>query len=368
MRILFFTPRFHTNIFYVVNTFIQNADEVKLITLYKGASEDHTFIKPEIAPLSRLFLHFLRLTNDHMNILRKYSFPPFLRFFKYVKEFNPDIIIIREIRYSYSFIVAVCGRILSKKIIIYRQFPLNHDPRFIKDLFYKIIYRTFNARGWTVVEGNPLKKNPLKGYNKYIPLIIDNPSSDYKPQKLTSKISILCISKFQERKNIVLLIRVFNELRKKYETQLTIIGECLSKNQMEYYKKVIDEIEKLNLQDDIEIKLNMKFKEVLKEYARFQLFVLASSHEQFGFSVLEAMSRGLAVICSDSAGVKYYIEEKMNGFVFKSDNFEDLLEKMESAVKDKSKLLKMGENSFYIVKEKYNGNEFYKKFVDLINY
>ncbi len=58
-----------------------------------------------------------------------------------------------------------------------------------------------------------------------------------------------------------------------------------------------------------------------------KVFVLPSKNETFGISLLEAMACGKPVVASDNAGPKEIIDKGKNGFLFKPDNFLDLLEK-----------------------------------------
>ena len=105
----------------------------------------------------------------------------------------------------------------------------------------------------------------------------------------------------------------------------------------------------------------------IQEYLKSDIFVLPSSSEPFGYSVLEAMACGLPVICSDSAGVQWYIEEGVNGYVFKSNDLNDLTDKIKLVISDKAKMKKMGEESRRLVEEKYSPEVFYKKFMEILS-
>ena len=55
------------------------------------------------------------------------------------------------------------------------------------------------------------------------------------------------------------------------------------------------------------------------------LFVLASRDEPAAVSPLEAMAHSLPVVCSDSNGTRGYIRHGVNGFVFATDDHDDLV-------------------------------------------
>ena len=64
------------------------------------------------------------------------------------------------------------------------------------------------------------------------------------------------------------------------------------------------------------------------------------------------MACGLPVICSDTNGSCFQIENGVNGFVFQHDDVADLVDKIEKAICDKDKLIQMGKNSYKLVCEK----------------
>gem|GEM_PF-7059157 len=57
------------------------------------------------------------------------------------------------------------------------------------------------------------------------------------------------------------------------------------------------------------------------------ILVMPSRADGFGFVVLEAMARGVAVICSDNTGASDIITDGVNGFVYKSSDMEELEKK-----------------------------------------
>lgn len=102
------------------------------------------------------------------------------------------------------------------------------------------------------------------------------------------------------------------------------------------------------------------------EYQKHNLFILPSSNEPFGYAVLKAMACGLPIICSDTAGVQWYIEEGKNGYIFKSDDLKDLAEKIRLIVQDKDNIIEMGRKSYELVLENHSPEKFYKEFMNMI--
>ena len=60
-----------------------------------------------------------------------------------------------------------------------------------------------------------------------------------------------------------------------------------------------------------------------------------AENEPAAVSHLEAMSHSLPAICSDSNGTQCYIRPGENGYIFKTDDLEDLVECMERIISDR---------------------------------
>lgn len=104
-----------------------------------------------------------------------------------------------------------------------------------------------------------------------------------------------------------------------------------------------------------------------EEYIKGDLFILPSSQEKLGISLLEAMSAGMAVITSDTAGSQWYINEGVNGYIFKSDDVNNLTEKIRLIIANKEILSTMRRKSSELATTTYSSDKFYKKFMEIVN-
>ena len=75
----------------------------------------------------------------------------------------------------------------------------------------------------------------------------------------------------------------------------------------------------------------------------------------------------LAVITTDSNQTSCYTEPGINGYIVKSNDLEDLKNKLELLINNKTKLKKFGYKSFDIVRNKYNPKFIYGKFFENIS-
>lgn len=112
--------------------------------------------------------------------------------------------------------------------------------------------------------------------------------------KQMTKPFILFVGRIEYKKNIVQLIRAFNMIKNKHDIQLVLagkpgVGYPEIKRKIQASKHSCDIIETGYLPD----------KDVDALYDQASVFVFLSRYEGFGFPVLEAMSFGCPVVCSD---------------------------------------------------------------------
>lgn len=176
---------------------------------------------------------------------------------------------------------------------------------------------------------NLLKNTSLKKIN-----VVKNGCEDFSKLK---KIKIKQINKnkfiigyvghIHERKGIEIILDAIKNT--KSTTQLVIIGGG-KKDYIDYLKL----ISKKNKIDVIFVKLQKKF---INFYSNFDLFILPSKKfESFGLVVIEAMSTGQTIICSNFGGMKEIINNKTNGMLFKNEDSLDLRDKINFLQKNKN--------------------------------
>jgi len=76
------------------------------------------------------------------------------------------------------------------------------------------------------------------------------------------------------------------------------------------------------------------------------------------------MAHGLPAICSDSNWTKYYIEESETGHVFRSQDSDDLTEKLRRMLRDR--LARMGEQSYGLVESNLDPQTYHDRLLKII--
>ena len=201
----------------------------------------------------------------------------------------------------------------------------------------------------------------------YVPFVIEphvRPAE--KEHFRDGKIQMICVGRYEERKNLFMLIEVINELSKKYELFLTIVGEATDEGQEQYYKRLINKVKEYGLDSRVALLKNLDQKKLYEQYRRADIFVLPSTRERASVSQLEAMSCCVPTICSDTNGTACYVKNGKNGYIFRDMDRDDLKQKIALAVANKEKLVQMGINSYNEVMEEYQFPNYYHSILNII--
>ena len=141
---------------------------------------------------------------------------------------------------------------------------------------------------------------------------------------------ILCITKFLPYKNIERLIDAFGELKMiNTNLSLVIVGEIYSQ---EYYNEIIEKIEFMNLNKNITILGEIKRQDLLFLYSGCNFLVYTSLYESCGYILMEAMSCGAAICCSNTTAVPEACENA--ALYFNPYDKSDIAKKMQILIND----------------------------------
>ena len=126
---------------------------------------------------------------------------------------------------------------------------------------------------------------------------------------------ILCSCRFIEKKNIPWMLREYKQYLQStpgLDLDLVILGGGSSAAE----KQIRDLITELGLRGRVHLPGFIQYQELPNYYARASVFVHASTSEQWGLVVNEAMASGLPIIVSRHCGAACLVQNGVNGFVF----------------------------------------------------
>lgn len=176
--------------------------------------------------------------------------------------------------------------------------------------------------------------------NKYIIqqdlCLIENPF----PSK---ELIISHVSNFRPVKNVLNVIKIFNNIQKKLNVRLLMIGEGPEKIKAE---KMCDDLQISHLVDFLG-----NTSQVEKNLCHSDLFLLPSSTESFGLAALEAMASKVAIISSNAGGLPEINIDGKTGYISDFNDIDFMTEKAISILKSKETLDKFKENAFLKAKD-----------------
>ena len=345
---------------------IENGHEVCFLSHYQGRIEDYSAIRPVILGYSKLFslwesfyvkvLH--RNSSKAVDMKLKFGFPPIGKVRRKVKEFAPDIMIIRE-RSVYSIVTCLACKDLHIPSILYNQSPL-WEKEIKNDLAHRLVRAALPKVRMTPVMGVEGHGHVREEGAVFIPFVIEPKlKPELKQWFQGEKIHILCVGKYERRKNIRMLLEIFEELYQQYSLTLTVAGECSSKFHKEYKMQQEDFIEEHHLETNVTLLQNLSRNEIDGLYRQADLFVIPSTDEPASISQMEAMAFSVPVICSDTNGTACYVKDGESGYLFQDNNKEALKETILRMVSDRERMVEMGSKSYEEVENNCSFSRYY---------
>lgn len=141
-------------------------------------------------------------------------------------------------------------------------------------------------------------------------------------------------------KGVDILIQAFKKISPDYpDTRLIIMGYHSEAEAIQFSSLI-------GACKQIEIKRPVNFDEILDYFRDCLFFVLPSRSEAMGRVLIEAMACGKPVVGSAVGGIPDIIQDGKNGLLFRSEDADDLAEKLAGLLGDPVRLAAMGEYAY----------------------
>ncbi|MFH1590544.1 MAG: glycosyltransferase family 4 protein [archaeon] len=344
--------------------------QVKMIALYRGKSEFYGDIDYELIGYSNIFKFISTRLSKFKRIGIKskfeldYGVPNIKKLKHIIKQFNPNITIIKSYQNVLALSVLFILKSANKKAILFLQTGKNHikGSKILLKLYMRFL-RSMNV----VYFITPITKTQriLQGLGidncSYIPFAVD--VTDFTKNHFCGrKINIICVGKFVSRKNQIMLLKSIKAIRRIHDVKLNLIGEVADKT---YLRDVLAYISENNLSSIVKVKHHISYEKMINEYRSNDLFILPSYKEPASYSIVEAMANKLPVICSSDCGTQCYVQEGKTGFIFASQNETDLTDKILLALQSRKRLIEMGVRGFEFAQKYHSLRHFYHQFRDV---
>ena len=352
MKVLYMSHRYHTNQTTIMKGWVEHGHEVRFLSQYAGKIEDYTYVNPIIVGYSKIFqvfdyiyIHWIKRRDPFaIDMKLKFGFPPIFKLAKYIKEFNPDLAILRE-RSMYTICMNAICKYYKIPTILYNLSPVWDKPKKM-DLAHKIVWKLTPEYRITPTNLIGIKYDGLvkdkRGY--WAPFLMEPQCSPTEKTYFENdRINVFCIGKYQERKNLQMMIEVTEELiQKGYNLHLTLAGEVSNHFHEEYYARVTSYVKEHGLQGKVAFLVNQNRSQIDELYRKADVYVIPSTGEPASITVIEAMAYSVPAISGSDNGTASYIDYGKTGYVFEDNNKEDLQDKLEAIVCDRNNIIKMG--------------------------
>lgn len=168
---------------------------------------------------------------------------------------------------------------------------------------------------------------------------------------LQGKRVILFVGRITFLKGADILVKAAAELLKKCDDlRLLLVGPV---QDQEYSRSIKDLVKSSGIEEKVWL-MQLSRKDLICAFHAADVVVLPSRGEVFGITLVEGMACRKIVIGSDSGGIPELIEDNKTGFLFKTENPNDLREKLCFVLSEGSKLNGIREAAYETVVEKYN--------------
>ncbi|MFB6181778.1 MAG: glycosyltransferase family 4 protein, partial [Candidatus Magasanikbacteria bacterium] len=272
-----------------------------------------------------------------------------------IKDFQPDIIS------THSSFAGLVGRLAAR----------NSNAQVL-----------FTAHGWGFSKGTPfLRKKVIKISEKlaarYTDKIICVSNFDKKlarkngiaeKKKLTTihngteipdinhdqfpikdKIKIVSVTRFSKQKDPILLLKSLDALPEKLKDklELTLIGAGPKEDEVKQY------VQNSSIKDKIKLTGDISREKVFQYLKKSHIFTLITKWEGFPRSILEAMSCGLPVIATNTAGIPESVTRDC-GILVEKGSKEDVKNAFQELLSNPKKIEQKGKNARKRCKNKFS--------------
>lgn len=360
MQIRFVAPRIHPNYHRTIQV-LENAGAQVAFDVSKSSTSEFSKYETFFANcwLSRLLVQRYSDTGD-----KKRSFPNYLTYYRHIRKYRPDLLIIRNPTRFFSIIAILAGIFSGSKILFYSLSDFKKWKP-IKRNFVSLLMRAFKIAWMSPIYHIYDPEIQFKQFYSVpmLPRLSDSPQDAPLKKSGNDPVKILMVGKWRlSRKRHEWLLKAAIDLKSQHEFLLVFVGDCFGEKARNRMANLKDFAARSAILDYVKFEENLSASEMKQRYIDSDLFVLPASNEPAGVSVLEALACSLPVICSSTCGVRGYIRHGSNGYVFQSDDYQDFLGCLKQALIRVRSSTEMSYNAYRAYRSHFDDAVFLRKF------
>ncbi len=295
---------------------------------------------------------------------------------KLVEEKKFDYVILQNLRDLWIVSPALYNK-PSVQLIGFAQMLLDiKKTDFLHRLVYSRLDHLMTLTDWQVEALLPCLPVPRKKY-KTIPNFVDtrqfhpahrSDSFRYQQGFKNEDFVIGVIGRIDQQKGQLELVKAFNHIADTYgSAHLMIVGEptLAEPQQEEYFKNLKNLVKELGREKRIHFRGFQK--DTRKLFANFDLFVLPSHQETFGYVVVEAMASGTPVLATRAGGVPEILRQGQCGFLCEPKNWQSLADSLDHILSHKEERLVKIEKGLARARNFYDRQAVYQRFMETLS-
>lgn len=256
---------------------------------------------------------------------------------QHAKELNSDCIVSFMWDVNVMTLAATLG-LHTRKVVSERAFPGSSERTRMSKILQWVFYGAADAIVYQTEMARDYCPRRLKSRSHVIPNIVNRP--DVEPFKGGRAKKIVSVGRLNEQKNYPMLLRAFSKFVASHtDYRLEIYGDGGLKNSLIKLSAelgVSDSVSFMGYVDDVAERIN-----------NASMFALSSNFEGISNAMTEAMSLGLAVICTDcpAGGAALMIEDGQNGLLVPVGDVDSLTDAMCRVADDPAFARRLGEQA-----------------------
>lgn len=231
----------------------------------------------------------------------------------------------------------------------------------------KIIIRSLKKVDAIISNSEHIKNELIEACieeDKITTIYVDGITPDWKctnTKDKSNKIILFAPGRIYKYKGFGVLINAIKLVIREYNNiKLVIAGEG------PYKREIVKLIDKLNLNNYIELLGKVSFEKIKKFYFKSDIVIFPPVHpEPFGRISIEAMTACKPVIASNVGGIPEAVEDGVNGILVPPNDPKKLDEAIIRLIEDESLREAMGKYGRKIVNEKFNRDRIVDKQIEL---
>ncbi len=287
-----------------------------------------------------------------------------------------DVVILQNLRDLWIVSPALC-KIKNVKLVGFAQMLLGiKKTDWLHRLVYTRLDHLLTLTDWQIQALMPYLPVPAYKYDT-IPNFVD--TEKFHPQwrdkdfryQLGFKdedFVIGVVGRIDKQKGQMELLKAFAKLSKTFTgTHLMIVGEPTrgEVKQEKYFEQLKHWVNQTKLDSRVHF---LGFQdEPYRLFANFDLFVLPSHEETFGFVVVEAMASGTPVLGTRAGGVPEILCQGEVGFLCQAQSSQALGKALQEILENETLRVEKTEKALLRAREFYDRHKVYERFINLIS-